>query len=210
LCWVSVHWGKSHLHSSHLYARFIGVCCRKATTPTRSASNGNDPVTYYHLELPHHALIPAEQLPVECYLDSGDRARFSGGPVTVTVPVAPNRLSRYRRGGITCRRRCTFPHCLPRLHDASGSGPADPHRRRIFRSPPTRPRSVPVARSRGVRGWYADAGEAACKRHVDRRARLLTRLFSSQMSPRGRNHSQTHRYGAETVADWLSGGLSTL
>jgi hypothetical protein len=35
-------------------------------------------VTYYHVELPRHAVILAEGLPVESYLDTGDRANFSG------------------------------------------------------------------------------------------------------------------------------------
>jgi hypothetical protein len=35
-----------------------------------------DRVTYYHVELPEHALILAEALPVESYLDTGDRADF--------------------------------------------------------------------------------------------------------------------------------------
>ncbi len=33
-------------------------------------------VTYYHVELPRHAVILAEALPVESYLDVGDRANF--------------------------------------------------------------------------------------------------------------------------------------
>ena len=40
-------------------------------------------VTYYHVELPAHDVILAEDLPAESYLDTGDRANFSngGGPV---------------------------------------------------------------------------------------------------------------------------------
>jgi hypothetical protein len=40
-------------------------------------------VTYYHVELPHHDVILAEDLPVESYLDTGNRANFSnsGGAV---------------------------------------------------------------------------------------------------------------------------------
>jgi hypothetical protein len=34
-------------------------------------------VTYYHVELPRHAVILAEGLPAESYLDSGDRASFA-------------------------------------------------------------------------------------------------------------------------------------
>jgi hypothetical protein len=33
-------------------------------------------VTYFHVELPMHAVILAEGLPVESYLDVGDRANF--------------------------------------------------------------------------------------------------------------------------------------
>ncbi|GAB0117665.1 Hint domain-containing protein [Acidisoma sp. 7E03] len=35
-------------------------------------------VTYHHVELPHHAVILAEGLPVESYLDTGDRMNFAG------------------------------------------------------------------------------------------------------------------------------------
>ena len=35
-------------------------------------------VTYYHVELPEHAVILAEGLPVETYLDTGDRTNFDG------------------------------------------------------------------------------------------------------------------------------------
>jgi hypothetical protein len=40
-------------------------------------------VTYYHIELPEHDVILAEDLPVESYLDTGDRPNFAngGGPV---------------------------------------------------------------------------------------------------------------------------------
>jgi autotransporter passenger strand-loop-strand repeat protein len=37
-----------------------------------------DEVIYYHLELPRHAVILAEGLAVESYLDTGDRAGFAG------------------------------------------------------------------------------------------------------------------------------------
>ncbi len=36
-------------------------------------------VTYYHVELPEHDVILAENLPVESYLDSGDRENFGNG-----------------------------------------------------------------------------------------------------------------------------------
>jgi len=36
-------------------------------------------VTYYHVELPQHSVLLAEGLPVESYLDTGDRANFANG-----------------------------------------------------------------------------------------------------------------------------------
>ena len=33
-------------------------------------------ITYYHVELPEHAVILADGLPVESYLETGDRANF--------------------------------------------------------------------------------------------------------------------------------------
>ena len=36
-------------------------------------------VTYYHIELSKHAVILAEGLPAESYLETGDRAAFDGG-----------------------------------------------------------------------------------------------------------------------------------
>jgi autotransporter passenger strand-loop-strand repeat protein len=45
----------------------------------RSVSQvARDEVTYFHLELPEHAVILAEGLPVESYLDTGDRTAFTG------------------------------------------------------------------------------------------------------------------------------------
>jgi len=38
-----------------------------------------DTVTYYHIELPRHDVISAEGLPVESYLDIGDRSDFASG-----------------------------------------------------------------------------------------------------------------------------------
>ena len=42
-------------------------------------------ITYFHLELPQHAVVFAEGLPVESYLDTGDRASFNGA-VTALHP----------------------------------------------------------------------------------------------------------------------------
>jgi hypothetical protein len=52
-------------------------------------------ITYYHVELPAHDVILAEGLPVESYLDVGDRTNFSDQDVTrlfpdFGAPVAPD------------------------------------------------------------------------------------------------------------------------
>lgn len=43
-------------------------------------------VTYWHVELPRHAVLLAEGLPAESYLDTGDRDRFDNAPVTRLHP----------------------------------------------------------------------------------------------------------------------------
>jgi hypothetical protein len=42
-------------------------------------------VTYYHVELPRHEIILAEGLPVESYLDTGDRSNFFDGSSVVRL-----------------------------------------------------------------------------------------------------------------------------
>jgi collagen type I/II/III/V/XI/XXIV/XXVII alpha len=60
--------------------------------PVRLLVNGTsitqvklDGVTYYHVELPRHAIIFAEGLPAESYLDLGDRADFSRQGETIRL-----------------------------------------------------------------------------------------------------------------------------
>jgi hypothetical protein len=43
-------------------------------------------VTYFHVELRRHQILLAEGLPVESYLDTGDRAGFAGGSVVTLHP----------------------------------------------------------------------------------------------------------------------------
>jgi len=44
-----------------------------------------DQIAYFHVELPRHAVILAEGLPVESYLDLGDRADFVNGGETIRL-----------------------------------------------------------------------------------------------------------------------------
>lgn len=41
--------------------------------------SGSQPITYYHVEVPRHAVLMAEGLLAESYLDNGDRGLFEGG-----------------------------------------------------------------------------------------------------------------------------------
>jgi len=44
-----------------------------------------DTVTYYHVELPRHAVLLAEGLAAESYLEAGDRANFANGGGAVAL-----------------------------------------------------------------------------------------------------------------------------
>ena len=53
-----------------------------------------DRVTWFHVELERHEVILAEDLPVESYLDVGDRANFAGGGTAVRLhPDFTSRLA---------------------------------------------------------------------------------------------------------------------
>ncbi len=47
-----------------------------------------DSVTYYHVELPAHAVMFAEGCPVESYLDTGNRGAFAAAPIAAGGQVA--------------------------------------------------------------------------------------------------------------------------
>ena len=50
-------------------------------------------VTYYHVELDQHAVLFADGLPAESYLDSGNRAEFGDVAHTVVVPLPGHALA---------------------------------------------------------------------------------------------------------------------
>jgi hypothetical protein len=73
--------------------------------PVRYLINGTtveqmpvDAITYYHVELDRHDVVLAEGMPVETYLDAGDRQSFANGPgvvgsadrLAVGLAVAPH------------------------------------------------------------------------------------------------------------------------
>ena len=54
-------------------------------------------VEYFHIELDQHAILLANGMPVESYLDTGDRSSFENGGVAVTLH--PDFASRIREAG---------------------------------------------------------------------------------------------------------------
>lgn len=61
-------------------------------TPVKYLINGSsiaqipvDEVTYFHIQVPGHEVLLAEQLPVESYLDVGDKSSFANGEGTVSL-----------------------------------------------------------------------------------------------------------------------------
>jgi hypothetical protein len=61
--------------------------------PVRLLINGStieqvemDAITYHHVELPRHNVLLAEELAVESYLDTGNRAEFDGGRTVALHP----------------------------------------------------------------------------------------------------------------------------
>jgi T5SS/PEP-CTERM-associated repeat protein len=61
---------------------------------TSIAREPRDRVRYFHVELPRHAVIRAEGMPVESYLDTGDRANFNQDGATIRLfPEFASRLA---------------------------------------------------------------------------------------------------------------------
>jgi autotransporter passenger strand-loop-strand repeat protein len=85
------------------------------------AQRAVDAVTYFHVELPGHGVLLAEGLPVESYLDTGDRAAFADGmlvrdvlgyaPLRVMGPV----VDRVRAANLLCLAE-RGPHAAQRPH----------------------------------------------------------------------------------------------
>ena len=83
------------------------VFAREVLIPVRYLLNGTTitrertaAVTYWHVELSEHAILLAEGLPVESYLDTGNRAAFANhaGPVWLHPDFAA-----HTRGGVRLR-----------------------------------------------------------------------------------------------------------
>ncbi len=59
---------------------------RRLINDTTIVQEPRDIVTYWHVELQRHDVLSAEGLPCESYLDTGNRAAFSGEAVVVLAP----------------------------------------------------------------------------------------------------------------------------
>ena len=102
---------------------------------TSIAPAPRDRVRYFHVELPRHAIILAEALPVESYLDTGDRANFAGGETIRLFPDFAHRVAAATwetRGaaplvlsgpGLTAARRAVTGRA-PRFSEKSRPAPA--------------------------------------------------------------------------------------
>ena len=67
-----------------MYVGDVLIPVKHLTNGRSVAQAPRDAVTYYHVELSRHAVLLAEGLPAESYLDTGDRSNF----VNVEGPIA--------------------------------------------------------------------------------------------------------------------------
>ena len=68
-----------------VYANDVLIPIKGLVNGTTIAQVPRDVVTYWHVELPRHDILLAEGLPVESYLDTGDRAAFANGGAVVRL-----------------------------------------------------------------------------------------------------------------------------
>ena len=68
-----------------IFVNDVLIPVKLLTNGTTIAQVAVDEVTYWHVELPRHAVLLADGLPAESYLDTGDRGNFAngGGPITL-------------------------------------------------------------------------------------------------------------------------------
>ncbi len=142
-----------------LFAEGVLIPVKHLANGTNVAQAAWDLVTYLHVELPRHAVIFAEGLPVESYLDTGDRRAFTGTRVTMLHPV-------FGDGGAEAALvaealgyaplRVTGPE-VERVRAGLGSGPE----RRAARVRRTRSTSGPTTR-KGAQASASMASAISC------------------------------------------------
>ena len=77
-----------HLSPDHaIFAEGVLIPVRHLINGVTVRQVDVESVTYFHIELPEHAVILAEGLPAESYLDTGDRSSFAEAPVTALHPA---------------------------------------------------------------------------------------------------------------------------
>jgi hypothetical protein len=127
-----------------IFAEGVLIPVKHLINGTGIAQVAVERLTYYHIELAEHAIILAEGLPAESYLDTGDRCDFANGGAAMTLhPVWG-----------TEARDVTL------IHDALGAAPL-------------RVAGAEVDRVRAMLAPRAGGGEraAACARRPDGSAR---------------------------------------
>ena len=70
-------------HAVYLWGKLIPIRC--LINGTSIIQEPAETITYFHIELPRHAIILAEQLPTESFLDLGNRAAFENAGETITL-----------------------------------------------------------------------------------------------------------------------------
>jgi hypothetical protein len=68
-----------------VFAEGVLIPVKHLVNGTSIAQVAADAVTYFHIELSEHAIIRAEGLPAESYLDTGDRLDFANGGGAMTL-----------------------------------------------------------------------------------------------------------------------------
>jgi hypothetical protein len=77
-----------------VFVKYVLVPLKLLANGTSIAWVKRDLVWYFHVQLPGHAVIVAEGLPEESYLDTGDRADFDGdGKMIRRFPDFTSRLA---------------------------------------------------------------------------------------------------------------------
>ena len=114
-----------------VYVSGVLVPIRHLVNGTSIARVPVDEITYYHVELPRHGVLLAEELPVESHLDSGDRANFiSGGQVIRLFPrFSPPSATTWETHGCA-RLVVTGPELDAIRRELNGSNHHD-HRRHV-------------------------------------------------------------------------------
>ena len=107
-----------------------------------------DRVRYFHVELPRHAVILAEGLTVESYLESGDRMDFQGGSAIRLFRISSRGCGKPEARRRWCWRAPISPQPAPPSTLARGGRRVTRNGKAAAMTPPTNPSSASRAHLR--------------------------------------------------------------